>query len=359
MIYTVTAISFFLLSIVLWRVGSPHKTKVALILAMIWLTLHDGLRWEIGTDWANYYDFFQEGGNEHMGFTYGLFNQLTKSIIDSYTFFLLCFAGLSYLVIGKLLYKYSPNPFISICVYYCATMGIMGSNRQLLAMVFCIISVWFVIRRNKWLFIGTIIFATTIHVTAFSFILAYFLYNFKYTNRTALIVVFGAFIIGVLQLVNKIPFVEYLALIDSATSNTALEGYVSGDKAAGVSIVGSFKRIFYVYLALMARKYINSREYDYFLSLFIVGCCIYLIFNGSVLQIAAGRGAGYYSFYECIVMAYVIMKFPASFFVREVLWLLLFAIYFVLMWRDMNSYFLLDGIDIYNPYKSVLFENSI
>lgn len=359
MIYTVTAISLFLLSIVLWRVGSPHKTKVALILALIWLTLHDGLRWEIGTDWDHYYDFFLNLENEHMGFTYGLFNQLTKSIFDSYTFFLLCFAGLSYLIIGKLLYTYSPNPLVSICVYYCGTMGIMGSNRQLLAMVFCIMSLWFVVRRKKWLFIGTILFATTIHVTAFSFILAYFLYTIKYTNRTVLIVVFGAFIIGLLQLVNKIPFVEYLALIDSATSNTGLESYVSGDKAAGVSIVGSFKRIFYVYLALMARKYVNSREYDFFLSLFIVGCCIYLTFNGSVVQIAAGRGASYYAVYECIVIAYVIMKFPASFFARECLWLILFLIYFFLMWRDMNSYFDLSGIDIYNPYKSVLFENSI
>lgn len=355
MIYTVTSISMFLLSIYLWREDSPQKTRLALVLALVWLTLHDGLRWEIGTDWIHYYNCFIDNDNEHMGFMYRFINSCFRVFTDSYTVFLLFYAAFTYFVVGKWLHQYSPNPLISICIYYCSLMGIMGSNRQLLAMVFCIISLRFIIERKKWWFIGTILFATTIHITAFSFIIAYFLYNYNYTNKMALIITGVAFVIGMLHLVNKIPFVEYLALFDSMTNNTDTAAYVSDDPVGGVSIVGNFKRLLYIYLALYVRKIIDSKEYDYFLLLYIIGSCIYLIFNGSVLQILAGRGATYFAVYECIVIAYVILHFPVDYFEKQFLWFILFTIYFFLMWRDMNSYFVLDGIDIYNPYKSILF----
>ncbi len=355
MIYSLTAFSFFLLSIYLWRTDSTQKTRLVLVLAMVWLTLHDGLRWEIGTDWNHYYDCFIYDDNEHMGITYRFLNSLCRLFTDSYTIFLLGYAAFTYFIIGKWLYKYSPNPLISVAIYYCSMMGLMGSNRQLLAMVFCIISLRFIVKREiKW-FIGIILFATTIHITAFSFIIAYFLYNHTYTNRKIYIITGISFMIGLLHIINQIPFVEYLALLDGMTNNTNTTSYLSEDFVGAVSLAGSFKRLLYVYLALHVRKYINDKEYDYFLLLYVIGACIYLIFNGSVLQILAGRGAAYFAVYECIVIAYVIMHAPFSFFPKLMTWLVLFMIYFFLMWRDMNSYYLLDGIDIYNPYKCVLF----
>lgn len=355
MIYSLTAISFFLLSIYLWRENSMPKSRLFLVLAMVWLTLHDGLRWEIGTDWNAYFECFDDGGSDHMGFMYRLINRCIKSVVNSYTFFLLCYAGFTYYFIGRWLNKYSPNPLISICIYYCCMLGTMGSNRQLLAMVLCSISMKYIFERNIRKFIGVILVATTIHFTAFSFIIAYYLYNYSYTNKKIYIITGGAFIIGMLHLINKIPFVEYLALFDSMTSNTSTAVYFSEDSEVAVSFVGNFKRLMYVYLALYVREIVNKKEYDYFLLLYIVGTCIYLIFNGSVLQILAGRGALYFAVYECIVMAYVIKYFSVSFFKKEMLWLGLFIIYFYLMWRDMNYYYLLDGIDIYNPYKTAFF----
>ena len=90
--------------------------------------------------------------------------------------------------------------------------------------------------------------------------------------------------------------------------------------------------------------------------LYVIGCVIFLVFNGSVLQILAGRGAAYYNMYECIVMVYAILHFPSEYFERQLIWFVLFALYFYLMWRDMNFYYELEGVDIYNPYKCVLFE---
>lgn len=359
MIYSITAISFFLVSIYLWRENSPKKTRLALILAMLWLILHDGLRWEIGTDWENYYDFFYEQGsnfsNLHMGFVYGYFNELSRSLVNSFSFLLVCIATFTYIVIGRLFYKYSPNPLISVCIYYCSMMGIMGSNRQLLAIVVCVISLKFVLERRKLYFFLLVLFASSIHITALSFLPAYYLYNYNISNKKVLLFVVVAFLVGISRLINKLPFVEYLTMLDNLTSNTSTASYFSEEKIAGVSIVGSFKRLLYVYLAIYVRKYIKDENYDYFFKLFVFGCCIYLVFNGSYLQLMAGRGAAYYSVYESVVFSFVIIRFPIKFIQKELLWLVLFVIYFLLMWRDMNSYFILDGVDIYNPYKSVVF----
>jgi len=355
MIYSLTAISFFLVSIYLWREQSWEKTRLALFLSVIWLILYEGLRWDIGTDWIHYYNCFVDNDNEHMGFMYRFINSCFRVFTDSYTVFLLFYAGFTYFVIGKWLHQYSPNPLISICIYFCSMIGLLGSNRQMLAMVFCIISLRFIVERKKWWFIGVIMFATTIHITAFSFIIAYFLYNYSYSNKKALIITGVAFLVGVLHLVNKIPLVEYLAILDSMTTNTESAAYFSEESTLSVSIVGNFKRLIYIYLALYVRGFVNKKEYDFFLLLYIIGSCIYLVFNGSVLQILAGRGASYFAVYECVVFAYVITYFPVNYFEKQSLWFILFAIYFFLMWRDMNNYVILTGEDIYNPYKCVLF----
>ena len=55
--------------------------------------LHDGLRWETGTDWGNYYRFFlnclwDEWEQFEPG--YVLFNQLIRGLTIDYNVFLLC-----------------------------------------------------------------------------------------------------------------------------------------------------------------------------------------------------------------------------------------------------------------------------
>jgi hypothetical protein len=102
--------------------------------------------------------------------------------------------------------------------------------------------------------------------------------------------------------------VEYLALIDSMGSGTNLANYVDNFDSS-VSVVGSIKRLLFVFLALYVRDYVNSKEYDFFLLLYVIGCTIYLIFNGSVLQVLAGRGAAYYNIYECVVVLFDVERY--------------------------------------------------
>jgi hypothetical protein len=119
-------------------------------------------------------------------------------------------------------------------------LGIMGANRQLLAMAVTILSLHFVFERRKYLFILTIFVAALFHITALLFIFAYPFFNYQYSKKKALIVVGIAFVIGVLKLINQIPFVEYLALIDGMNSGTDLAGYVESQTSLSVSLFTKF-----------------------------------------------------------------------------------------------------------------------
>lgn len=358
MIYSLTALLLFLISLNLWNSGDSRKTKILFKYAIIWLILIDGLRWEIGTDWDNYYTFFydQSVSGSHMGVGYTFFTDIVRYFSDSYNVFLILFAIFNYVVYYKTFVKYSPNPVMSLCICYCLMMGSMGSNRQILAMLICLLSIKYVIDKNIKLFLIVWAIAVLFHYSALVFIISYFLYKLDISNGKCALVVLGCFVLGGVHAVNYIPFVDYLAMFDSYTSNTDFSSYL--DVFDGeISIFGSLKRLILLFIVVRTRKYVNNSIYDFFLYLYIVGCCIYFLFNGSVLQIVAGKLSTYFNIFECILMPFAIYYFPIKMKKKQrvFLWLLYFVVCFALMWKDINTYVRTVGFDIYNPYKTVLF----
>ena len=369
MIYSITAISLFLLSLIVWDISPiqydnkavfTSKRKIRLLavlvfLSVLWLIIHDGFRWEIGTDWSSYYDAFVSGSTEHMGIGYSAFNDIIRSLSSSYTVFLVVFASITYLVFGKLFYKYSDNPISSLCLYYCSMLGLMGCNRQILACVVCMISLRFVVSRKLVPFMLCILVASSIHFTAIVFIAAYFIYGKQYSPITAYIILLIALLLGLFKLVDNIPNLEYIRFLDYQDTVSNYIEYYSGSYLGQTSMLGTLRRLLYVVLAILVKGRINDKRYDFFLMLYIIGISIYLIFNGSIIQIAAGRGALYYEIAECVVIPCMLVHLPFNKLVKVVVWIFIFSVYFYLMWRNINSYYLLDGVDIFNPYKSVFF----
>ena len=355
MIYTITAVSFFLLSIYLWREGSYEKTRLALALALVWRTLHDGLTWEIGTDWDPYYDFFRGASNTHFEPGYVLFNRIMSSIWDNYSFFLLCFAGFTYYILYRFLSLHAVHPLMALCLYYCEMMGSMGSNRSILAMFVCLVSLRYIFKRNLWGFVICIIVAMTFHLASIVFFPAYFLFQKEYGKKKILTILILAFIVNRCGIINRLPFVEYATLVDSATSTSGFASYVDDD-SLNASMIGSLKRFLIVFWALQVRTVVNNKQYDFFVLLYSAGAFIFILFNGSVLQLMAGRGSMFYNIYAIVVIPYIIVNMPYKKDLQLFLWFVIFVFDFFIMWRDINSYALTIGLELFNPYKCVLFQ---
>lgn len=116
--------------------------------------LHDGLRWETGTDWGNYYRFFlnclwDEWEQFEPG--YVLFNQLIRGLTIDYNVFLLCEAVIVWGLIFPTIRKYSPDPLLTLFCLYCTLLPVLGMNRQLISLAISIYSIRFILNR-QWIF---------------------------------------------------------------------------------------------------------------------------------------------------------------------------------------------------------------
>ncbi len=353
-IYTLTA--FFLLLFSLMTFTSPpkdQKVKSLLIVSIIWLILYEGLRWEIGTDWGVYYDYFINNDNSsHMEPGFVLLNSIVRGITNSYTAFLLLQTIFFYSVLYRVIKHYSAIPLMSLCIYYCIMLGYLGSNRQLIALFICFISLSFAFKQKIIPFLLFIALAFTFHTSSIIFLFAYLIINKHISNKWLILVCVISIIVGLMGLVNKIPFIEYVVFLDSSSAEKLV--HYSNNDITGYSYFGTIKRLFIVVPCLLFLKNNKNGVDGAICRLYIVGAIIYFLFNGSILQLMAGRGAMYYNITEIFIIPLLLKYFVNNVNTRSTIWIAYFFFLLYVMIRDINYYYILDGIDIYRPYKTIL-----
>jgi len=356
-IYTFTAFFLFIFSLSsFYQTAKNKRVKTLLKVSVIWLIIYEGFRWEIGTDW-NYYETFVNGCDwheSHEEIGYVLLNNLSRFFLPNYTCFLLLLSGFFYIVIYKILIKYSIAPLMSLCIYYCTMLGLLGCNRQLIAVMICLLSIRY-IKDHKWkYFLLMILIAFLFHTSSLIFLPAYFVVNNSLKIKTIIFLVIATLIIGQSGIINHIPYINYVSLLD-ANSSEKLLAYSSQIDVNSFSFLGVIKRLFIIIPSLFVLIRSNNSINNAFIRLYITGCLIYFTFNGSVLMLMSSRGAAYYNVSEMLVIPILIKYLFSNTNIQRIIWLSYFCLVLYIMHRDMNYYILLGGVDIYRPYKSVLF----
>ena len=183
LIYIITFIVLLIFSFIELRVNVSaiqHRGMAFFVYSL--LVFQVGLRWQTGTDWESYLLHFEEITNISdvfltvTGFEqgYSFFVLIIKSIWNSYTAFLLAHAIIYYALVFSAFKKFSPYLFISILVFYATNMGVLGANRQLIALGICLYALRYVVDRNVIKFFLLIGLAFLFHSTAIMFIVYYF-----------------------------------------------------------------------------------------------------------------------------------------------------------------------------------------
>lgn len=353
-IYLFTALLLFFFSLQTFCMNAKNKkVRSFLLISIIWLILYEGFRWQIGTDWDSYYTLFVNGEeSNHSEIGYIWLMQIVHLFSNNYTVFLMLITSFFYLTLWSFLKKYSYAPLMSLTIYYCLMLGLMGSNRQLIAMFICLISLKYCFEKNLNKFLCCIFFAVLFHTTSIIFILAYFITNRKIGNKYLIFGVILALLIGISGIINKIPYLDLLVYLDAKSSEKL--SYYSNNDISNYSYLGSIKRLIILVPCLFFRLKNKNEKFDTFVKLYIIGCLVYLVFNGSMLQLIAGRGALYFSIFEILVIPIVFRIFIKGQGLRIFIWFLYFCLLVFLMNRDMDFY-ILEGEEIYRPYKSILF----
>lgn len=333
---------------------SQNTKKIFYFILYFVLVFMVGLRWETGTDWNPYLKNFMDTTSYEIvlinilfGFEigYGFFVLLVRLLTDNYTVFLVLHAMVYYFLIFKANRQLSPFPFLSLLLFYASTMGILGSNRQLIALAICMCSLNFVISKKPFKFFLLVFSAFFFHTSALFFMMYYF-FNRDFKKYLILGAVGFAIIIGKSDLPNLLFSTVGNLLGGAAVTKADVYGNITDDN---VSLIGLLRRLVFFTLFFVNYKVITAKfpVYRLLFNGFTFGLVIYFLFSSSV-PILAGRGGFYFNVMECFLLSsqLLLLKSKKE---RGFVSILLFLYAVLIFFQSISEY-----PDLFIPYKGIL-----
>lgn len=359
-IFTFSLLGFFAIDDIFLKKG---KYKITLfIIAVLWLVFHDGFRWGVGTDWNSYYVYFincLDISENDYELGYSLLSKVVRSITDNYSVFLILHALLVYLLISSSIFKYAVSPLFSLFFFYCIMLTYLGMNRQYISFAICIFSYKFIFEKRFIPFLVCIAFAMLFHTSTILFIFAYFL-NRKFSGKYLILLFSCVTIISLSGMINKLPL--NLFFLFSEDVGDKVEFYAGADflnTNIVFTILALLKRSIWIILAMIFKNRIKNMDsrFNFFFNLYFVGALIYILFNGTILQIVVARGILYYNIAEIFLIPYVLTIFRNDI-TRGLVFALVLILGFLNIQKGINFYKEDLGVDIFRPYNSVLIDDT-
>jgi hypothetical protein len=235
--------------------------------------------------------------------------------------------------------------------FYATNLGMVGANRQLLAIVICFWSLEYVFEKKPFKFFATVGVAILFHTTAFLFFVYYFLNrNFKTTMVVLILVV--SFIVGKTSL-PFLVFSKFGGIFGELSASKALS-YTEAAKddlqEAGLGIVGLIKRLLFIALFTYNYSFLTNKltYYKVLYNGYVFGTVMYFLFSGSLL-ILVSRGSLYFNIMESLLIScqFLVLYKRLD---REYVFFILLFISIVFLYQSIALY-----PDLFNPYKSLFY----
>lgn len=312
-IYIITWLLFSVFSFIELNTNSSQNrlNKTMLFICFILLVFQIGLRWETGTDWYPYLEFFKYEKFKSLfdpteGFELGyvIFNRLIYIISDNYSVLLFIHAILFFSLLIKSFKIYTPYVILTLFLYYSIHVGMTGSNRQLLALAIGMFGVTKLLNGKKYLFFISIVLSCLFHMSALLLLVYYFL-NRKINNSILIAGLVISVLIGFSGIPEKIfAFAGGLNEMSAEKSDAYIAMGV--DTTSTGSIIGIIKRIVLSIVFIAAAKKIGKIDPKYYICLngFIVSVAFFFLFKS--VPIMAGRALLYFNVMEPVLMVYLL-----------------------------------------------------
>lgn len=292
-----------------------YESRIFFTLFSLALFVLSFVRWETGTDWYSYLEYFNslsEWGTEgefEWGFT--RINEFVKIIFDNYTVLLFVLGLILFAFQRSAILKLSPYPITSLLFLWSTTFANVFFVRQSIATVILFFSIQYIQKRKLLKFLLVIGFAMLFHRTSLVFILAWWVYPLKI--RPIIMVLFIA-----ISLILTFVLSKLMGSLGGLLGNVVQQkidmyldsgGDTYGTEASFTQIIikGFANKIFVFGLSLfflssIEKKKIIFREY---LNLYWVGIMLY--FSTISISVALVRLSFAYDM-MLIILAPLILK---------------------------------------------------
>lgn len=343
---------FALLEVATPRLSQRYRSVFAFI-AFSFLVFHDGFRWETGTDWQAYYDFFQDViymTKSDIYFEAGFFYlvQLLRVFTEEYTVYLVIHAVIFYVLVFYTIFRISSYPFLTLLLFYMTTVPYMGMNRQFLAIAIFFLGLWYLTQGKHWAFFLLILVGAFFHKSIIC-CLPLPLLTRRYNNYLLgglLLLSLAISFSGVIKIIA--PSITLLLMEEKRSDTYLAENIELSTVVIIVSLVR--KLIWIVLLSVYERAVVNkSRTYYLFFNMYFISILLYVICNGTPLQFIISRLLIYYGIAEIFILPYLLTVFKP---LRDrMLLIVLFTGY---AWLTITKGFSNYGeFNIFEPYKGV------
>jgi hypothetical protein len=346
-------ISFFSFLEILGQLNSI-KSSVFLIISFVLFCL-SFLRWETGTDWSTYIDFFNNSDVffQQSDFEWGFsrLNEIVRILFNNYTILLFFIAIILFSFQSKAILKLSPLPITSLLVLWSTTFANVFFIRQSLSTVILFYSIKYIQTKKVIPFVICILLASMFHRTSIIFIFAWFVYHLNIKNSVMIVsIVFSIFLASLISYIldsfgNVLGGVIEHKISFYIGDNSNTMG--SNLSLTEIMLKGFINKlfIFSTCLIFLTKKKFD-KKYNGYINLFWLGIIIY--FSTISISIALIRFSFPFDI-TAIILIPLIMKNIENINYR----LLLFTFFFVYLGVRHYSVIVGNYYDSYVPYKTI------
>lgn len=302
MVYLFIGSFFAYLSFLEIFLRKAQNSKFSFILVFIILFFLSFLRFEVGADWLAYLAFYTGSGPvESTEIGYRSLNNFFAKLDFPYFVFLAVVSaitlGFIYNAVKDMKYK-----MIILYVYFSELFLYYNFSgmRQGLAIAITLFATKFIISREFTKFCLLVLLASTFHVSALIFLIAYFIYDYEFTKKRVLflssIIVFSFLFINnivelILQLVDSRHLFFYFSIAEVSENNTTN------------FMIGLLKRsVILIIFFLIPNHLKNDYGLKNFIKIYLIGYFIYALFY-TINEDIGARLSSYFLFMDILIIS--------------------------------------------------------
>jgi hypothetical protein len=365
-IYIVIYLSLFLLLLSERIRGISNRQKKIIMLAtMLFLILFRGLRWETGTDWEQFHDFFysvtfdsffgSRYANSQVAMEpgYTLLNLLFLNLIGNYTSFLIFCNAVILLIYYNCSWKYFPesplNAFICLILFTS-----IFPLRQAFAVAIFLYGIRYILSKSILKFGIIIAFAASIHNSAILMFPCYFFLNKHISSKMVIISYIACLILAESPFLNLIimQIVSIFAMVIGVDPSLLMKVYTylkyDKDVNSGLFVTIFFFLLSIVFISIFCLfRYRNkvSSNYNIFFNCFVLSLCIGILFKYQMQEII--RMQDYFMLGTALLLGYILGALPTN--KRNILYIFIIFYSFYTIYKFFDLWYILLV-----PYKSVI-----
>lgn len=323
------------------------------------------LRWERGADWTAYQGVYDKitsfsdatafGSSFETGYKY--IAAFVHIVFDDYTVFLFIQAAIITFCMGRLMWRYSPNPLFSLFVYFALIFANIFFVRQYVAISITMFAFTYIVQRQFWKFALCVLLAMQFHSSAFIFLLAYPLYKWRFSTPQLIWSLVVAILFSVLlsrvmlSLFGSMggfvgdKIANYLGATEDGSGSMKLPTFA--DLASGLA-----SRIFVVVSVLffLGKARLQDAQLNGIINLYLFGILLYSF--TAPISLALVRIVNYYDFFIILLLPYIF--YVPKRLLNRFLLALIFSLYLFTRFMSLNNQYAGEGYaSPFSPYKSI------